>query len=159
MLFCPPENKINTPPVLNVAGMWFKAGYHSQTWKVPPSLLCECIFPAELHKWWWRGGCRRRRCSLLTAIGFGTDAPKLLFHIDHLTCGGIRSLHLGRGRAVLSCKCTARPALPRWRWINKQDDEHGSARCHSLAHLSPRSGDDWRQPPPADESPLQAGWS
>lgn len=115
--------------------------------------------PAALHKRWWRGGWGQGRRSLLTAIGVVTDAPKLLFHIDHLTRGGISSPLLGRGRAVLSCKCTARSALSGWRWINKHNDEHGGARCHSLAHLLPRSGHDWRQPPPADESALQPGWS
>lgn len=143
--------------------MWFEAGYHSQTWKVTPPhphpLLCERIFPAALHKRWWRGGCWWRRCSLLSATGVGTDVPKLLFHTDHLTRGGISSPHLGRGRAVLSCKCTVRSALARWRWINKHNDEHGSVGCHSLAHLSPHSGDDWRRLPPADESALQPGWS
>lgn len=161
MLFCPVG--INTPSILK--GVWFKKktpDAHLLTWNVTFPLSCSLWMhffpPAALHKVWWSGGGWGRR-PLVAHRPWVCDRC-IQAIVPHW------SPYIWRGKGPTPGPGGAGAFIMQMHGaVLRSPDEDGLANtrmdttCHSLAHLSPRSGDGRWQPATADESALQPGCS
>ena len=137
MLFCPAENKINTPTVLNDAGMWYEAGYLDlKSYFHPPPPSVNAFSPLHFISGDGEAAADGGAAHCSPPLGLWQMLPSRCSTLITVHVEGSAARAWGQGRALLSCKCTARSALGGWRWIHKHADEHGGARCHSFAHLS-----------------------